>query len=311
MDLSIIIVNYCTYDLTKQTIESVINKKHPFSYEIYVVDNASTDGSLQNLKRDFYKESEEGLIKFIANEENRGFAHANNLAISQISSKYILLLNSDTIVVDDCLEKCIEYMESDDTVGAVGCKVVLPDGTLDKACRRSFPDFNVSFYRMTGLSYIFPKSKRFGRYNLTYLDENETYEVDCLVGAFMMVRSAAIHHVGLLDETFFMYGEDIDWCYRIKEVGWKIVYYSDAEIIHYKGASSKQKNILIYEFYRAMYLFYNKHYKDEYSKIITAVTYAGIWGMYGLKLSLNTLRINYGMIMPNKTPKEPVSQLSK
>ncbi|MEN6291516.1 MAG: glycosyltransferase family 2 protein [Methanobacterium sp.] len=311
MDLSIIIVNYRTYDLTKQTIESVINKKHPFSYEIYVVDNASADGSLENLKKDFFRESETGLIKFIANEENKGFAHANNLALNQISSKYVLLLNSDTIVVDDCIEKCIEYMENDNALGAVGCKVVLPDGTLDKACRRSFPDFNVSFYRMTGLSHIFPKSERFGRYNLTYLDENETYEVDCLVGAFMLLRSAAIRQVGLLDETFFMYGEDIDWCYRIKAAGWKIVYYSDAEIIHYKGASSKQKNKLIYEFYRAMYVFYNKHYKDEYSRIITAITYAGIWGMYGLKLSLNTLKINYGMIMPNKTPKEPVSQLSK
>jgi len=311
MDLSIIIVNYRTYDLTKQTIESVINKNHPFSYEIYVVDNASNDRSLEKLQEDFFEESESNLIKFIANEENKGFAHANNLALNQISSKYILLLNSDTIVVDDCLEKCIDYMESDDTVGAVGCKVVLPDGKLDKACRRSFPDFNVSFYRMTGLSYIFPKSERFGRYNLTYLDENETYEVDCLVGAFMMVRSAATCQIGLLDETFFMYGEDIDWCYRIKAAGWKIMYYSDAEIIHYKGASSKQKNKLIYEFYRAMYIFYNKHYKDEYSRIITAITYTGIWGMYGLKLSLNTLRMNYGMIMPNKNPKEPVSQLSK
>ena len=310
MDLSIIIVNYRTYDLTKQTIESVINEDHHFSYEIYVVDNASADGSLENLKKDFSKESENGLIKFIANAENKGFAHANNLVMDQISAKYVLLLNSDTIIVDDCLEKCIEYMETKNTVGAVGCKVLLPDGTLDKACRRSFPDFNVSFYRMTGLSHIFPKSKRFGRYNLTYLDENETYEVDCLVGAFMLVRSAAIRQVGLLDETFFMYGEDIDWCYRIKSAGWKIMYQGEAKIIHYKGASSKQKNKLIYEFYRAMYIFYNKHYKDEYPGIITAITYVGIWGMYGLKLSLNSLKINHNVVMSHKTPKEPVSQLS-
>lgn len=307
MDLSIIIVNYCTYDLTKQAIESVINKDHPFSYKIYAVDNASTDGSLENLQNDFLKESENGLIKFIANKENKGFAHANNLAMKQISSKYVLLLNSDTVIVDDCLERCITYMETNEAVGALGCKVVLPDGTLDKACRRSFPDFNVSFYRMTGLSRIFPKSKRFGRYNLTYLDENETYEVDCLVGAFMLVRSAVIGDVGHLDETFFMYGEDIDWCYRIKAAGWKIMYYSDAKIVHYKGSSSKQKNKVIYEFYRAMYIFYNKHYKDTYPKIITAVTYAGIGGMYGLKWFSNSLRINYN-ITPRKAPKEPVSQ---
>lgn len=309
MDLSIIIVNYRTYELTKQTIESVINKDHPFNYEIYVVDNASADGSLESLQKDFSKESADGLIKFIANRENKGFAHANNLVIGQVSAKYVLLLNSDTIVIDDCLEKCINYMETNKDTGALGCKVVLPDGALDKACRRSFPDVNVSFYRMTGLSYLFPKSKRFGRYNLTYLDENETYEVDCLVGAFMLVRSAAICQVGLLDETFFMYGEDIDWCYRIKSAGWKIIYYSDAKIVHYKGASAgskKQKNKLIYEFYRAMHIFYNKHYKDEYSWITTAVTYSGIWGMYGLKLFLNSLKINS---ISHKNSKEPASQV--
>lgn len=309
MDLSIIIVNYCTYDLTKQTIESIITKNHPFSYEIYVVDNASADGSLESLQKDFSKESENGLIKFIASTENKGFAHANNLVMRQISSEYVLLLNSDTMIIDDCLERCLNYMKADDTVGAMGCKVVLPDGKLDKACRRSFPDPNVSFYRMTGLSHIFPKSKRFGRYNLTYLDENEIYEVDCLVGAFMLVRAAVIHQVGLLDETFFMYGEDIDWCYRIKEAGWKIMYYGSAKILHYKGASSKQKNKVIYEFYRAMYVFYNKHYKNEHSWITTAITYGGIGSMYGLKLFLNTL-VNYTLFFSHKNSKEPVSQVS-
>jgi GT2 family glycosyltransferase len=289
MDLSIIIVNYRTYDLTKQTINSIITKKHPFSYEIYLVDNASQDGSLEKLHEDFSKEAADGLIKFIANEENKGFAFANNVAIKQASSKYVLLLNSDTIIMDNCLEECMNYMEADKHIGALGCKVVLPDGSLDKACRRSFPDVNVSFYRMTGLSYLFPRNERFGKYNLTYLDENEIYEVDCLVGAFMMVRSAAIDQIGLLDETFFMYGEDIDWCYRIKSTGWKVMYYGPAKIIHYKGGSTK-KTKLLYEFYRSMYLFYNKHYKAEYSWIVTDVTYMGIWGMYGLKMFLNLFK---------------------
>lgn len=290
MDLSIIIVNYRTYELTKQTIESVINKDHPFSYEICVVDNASSDGSLEKLQGDFSKESADGLIKFFANIENNGFAFANNIAIKQTTAKYVLLLNSDTIVVDDCLRKCISYMESDKNIGALGCKVVLPDGSLDKACRRSFPDINVSFYRMTGFSRIFPKSKRFGRYNLTYLDENETYEVDSLVGAFMLVRSDTIKEVGLLDESFFMYGEDIDWCYRIKAAGWKIIYYGDPKIIHYKGASSKQKIRLIYEFHRAMHIFYNEHYKDQHHLTINAFTYMGIWSTFGLKLFLNLFK---------------------
>ena len=289
MDLSIIIVNYETYDLTKQTIESVIKNDHPFEYDIYVVDNASKDESIERLQEDFHKESENGLIKFILNDENKGFAYANNIAIKQTSSEYVLLLNSDTLVLDNGPEESLNYMANHKDVGALGCKVVLPDNSLDKACRRSFPDFNVSFYKMTGLSSLFPKSKRFGRYNLTYLNEDETYEVDCVVGAFMLVRSKTIKEVGLLDETFFMYGEDIDWCYRIKAANWKVIYFSDAKIVHYKGASKskKQNKKLTYEFYRAMYIFYNKHYKEGYPWITTAATYIGIWGICGLKLFKN------------------------
>ena len=200
MDLSIVIVNYRTYDLTKQTVKSVLDKDHPFSYEIVLVDNASCDGSLEKLKKDFSREEKDDRIRFIINAENRGFAHANNQALKGIDSRYVLLLNSDTVVVDDCLERCMEYMEKDSKIGALGCKVLLPDGKLDKACRRSFPTVGVSFYRMTGLSKLFPKSERFGRYNLSYLDENETYEVECIVGAFMMVRSNTIEDVGLLDD---------------------------------------------------------------------------------------------------------------
>lgn len=290
MDLSIIIVNYCTYDLTKQAIESIINREYPFSYKVYIVDNASYDGSLEKLQIDFSKEINDGLIKFIANTENKGFASANNLALKQISSKYVLLLNSDSIVSENCLENCLNYIESDNNIGALGCKVTLPDGTLDNACRRSFPDVNVSFYRMTGLSQLFPKSKRFSRYNLTYLDENRTYEVDCLAGAFMMVRSKTIEEVGLLDEKFFMYGEDIDWCYRIKKAGWKIFYNGNAEIIHYKGTNSKQKIKLIFEFHRAMQIFYDQHYKDNNHRLVTAITYIGIWSIFGFKLLLNQFK---------------------
>ncbi len=292
MDLSIIIVNYETYDLTKQTIKSVITQEQPFNYDIYLVDNGSTDGSIERLQEDFLKESKDGLIKFILNPENRGFAYANNLALKKTHSKYVLLLNSDTVVLDNCLEASLNYMETHQDTGTLGCKVVLPDNTLDKACRRSFPDFYVSFYRMTGLSRLFPKSKRFGRYNLTYLDEDETYEVDCVVGAFMLVRQKTIQEVGLLDETFFMYGEDIDWCYRIKAANWKIIYFSDAKIIHYKGASysKKQNKQLTYEFYRAMYIFYNKHYKAGYPWITTAATYLGIWGICKLKMFKNYIK---------------------
>jgi len=285
-DLSIIIVNYRTYQLTKQTIESVINREHPFSYNIYVVDNASADGSLEKLEEDFQDEVEDGLVEFIANPENRGFSQANNQAITLSSSQYVLLLNSDTVVQGDCLEKCLDYMAGDKEIGALGCKILLPDGKLDKACRRSFPTPTVSFYRMTGLSLLFPRSKRFGRYNLSYLDENGTYEVDSLSGAFMLVRREAIDDVGLLDEEFFMYGEDIDWCYRIKQAGWKVVYYGDANITHYKGGSGRQSKAL-YEFYNAMGLFYNKHYRDEHNILVTIFIYTGIWSVYLSKQALN------------------------
>lgn len=285
-DLSIIIVNYRTYQLTKQTIESVIDGKHPFNYDIYLVDNASDDGSLEKLEEDFQEETSDGLIKFIANPENKGFSHANNRAIKESESKYVLLLNSDTVVQGDCLDKCLDYMAGDKQIGALGCKILLPGGNLDKACRRSFPTPTVSFYRMTGLSKLFPKSKRFGRYNLTYRDENGTYEVDSLSGAFMLVRREAIEEVGLLDEDFFMYGEDIDWCYRIKEVGWKVVYLADATITHFKGGSGRQSKAL-YEFYNAMRLFYNKHYRDEHNILVTIFIYTGIWSIYLSKRSLN------------------------
>lgn len=285
-DLSIIIVNYRTYELTKQAIESVINHENPFNYDIYVVDNASLDGSLNKLQEDFVHND---FVKFIQNTENRGFAHANNLAISQSSSEYVLLLNSDTQIKGDCLSECLNYLESEVEIGVLGCKILLPDGTLDKACKRSFPDVSVSFYRMTGLSFLFPKSKRFGKYNLMYLDENKTHEVDSLSGAFMMVKRRVIDEVGLLDEDFFMYGEDIDWCYRIKEAGFKVVYYGEEEITHYKGGSGRQSQVL-YEFYNAMHLFYDKHYRDKNPLIVTYVVHAGIWGTYGLKKLLNLFK---------------------
>jgi GT2 family glycosyltransferase len=176
-------------------------------------------------------------------------------------------------------------------IGVLGCKVVLPDGRLDLACRRSFPTPEVSFYRMSGLSKLFPKHERFAQYNLTYLDENETYEVDSVVGAFMLVRREVVEQIGMLDEDYFMYGEDIDWCYRIKQAGWKVVYYPEVEIIHYKGASGGKKNPrIIYEFYRAMYLFYEKHYKSKYSIFTAGFIYSGIALKLVISLVMNQFK---------------------
>jgi len=293
MDLSVIIVNYETYELTKQTINSVIDKNHEFSFEIIVVDNCSRDNSYNQLKSTFKKEVEVGLVKFIANDRNDGFAVANNIGIKISKGDFILLLNSDTVVVGQTIETTLNYIKKNTDVGAIGCKVVLSDGTLDKACRRSFPKPKNSFYRLFGLTRLFPNNKKFNEYNLSYLDDNGVYEVDSLMGAFMLVKKTAIHQVGLLDEDFFMYGEDIDWCYRIKEANWKIIYYGKSKITHYKGASSKKKKSkLIYEFYRAMYLFYNKHYKSEYSIVTSIATYVGIGFIFLLKILLNIFKAN-------------------
>ena len=280
MDLSIIIVNFRTYDLTKQTIISVLDTVKNIEYEILVVDNDSADGSLEKLIQDFKNES---LVKFIKNNHNDGFAVANNLAFKEAKGEYTLLLNSDVIVNDRTINESLDYIKGNKNIGILGCKVVLPDGTLDKACRRSFPTFKVSFYRMSGFSKLFPNSKRFNQYNLSYLDENGVYPVDCVVGAFMLIDSAVMRKCNGLDESYFMYGEDIDLCYKVKELGYEVYYFGKYDIIHYKGASGKNKRLL-YEFYKSMEIFYNKHYKKEDSFVINIITYVSIWGLYYVKL---------------------------
>lgn len=280
MDLSIIIVNYRTYELTNQTINSVIETVNNIDYEILVVDNDSKDGSLEQLMDDFKKYSH---ITFIKNSHNDGFAVANNIAFKEAKGEYTLLLNSDVIVNKNTINQSLNYIKSHNNIGILGCKVVLPNGQLDKACRRSFPTFEVSFYRMSGLSKLFPNSPRFNRYNLSYLDENETYPVDCVVGAFMLINSDIMRQSGGLDESYFMYGEDIDLCYKVKELGYEVYYYGKYDIIHYKGASGKNKRLL-YEFYNSMEIFYNKHYKKENSIIINTITYLSIWSLYYVKL---------------------------
>ena len=282
MDLSVVIVNYQTFELTRNTINSILEYDHPFSYEIIVVDNASGDDSLARLK-DYFKDK----VKFIASSENNGFAAGNNQALRVAEGKYVLLLNSDTIVWKDTLEDIYDYMEGHQDVGASGCRVLLENGELDKACKRSFPNVKNSFFRL----FHIPNKSKDDNYNLDDLPDDEVYEIDCLTGAFMFIRAEALDDAGLLDETFFMYGEDIDLCFRIKEAGWKIICYGKSKITHLKGASSKkQKTKLIYEFYRAMYIYYKKHHADSSSFITNFVVYLGIGLLCVLKLFLNMFK---------------------
>ena len=278
MDLSVVIVNYQTFDLTRDTINSILKYSYPFSYEIIMVDNASKDNSLDKLKN-YFKDS----VKFISSKQNNGFAAGNNQGLKLASGKYVLLLNSDTIVWENTLEDIYNFMENNRKVGACGCRVLLANGDLDKACKRSFPNIKNSFYRL----FHIPTNSSKNDYNLD-LPDNEIYEIECLTGAFMFIRQKCLDSVGLLDETFFMYGEDIDLCYRIKQDNWKIVYYGRAIITHFKGASSKkQKSKLIYEFYRAMYIYYKKHLSNTTSFIINLIVYLGIAILCILKLILN------------------------
>ncbi|MBQ2613484.1 MAG: glycosyltransferase family 2 protein [Methanobrevibacter sp.] len=282
MNLSIVIVNYQTFEMTRNTINSILEYSYPFSYEIFVVDNASGDDSLSRLQ-EYFKDK----VKFIASRENNGFAAGNNQALRQVNSDYVLLLNSDTIVWQNTLENIYNYMEKHVDVGACGCRVMLEDGQLDKACKRSFPNVKNSFFRL----FHIPTNSKEDNYNLTDLPDDGIYEIDCLTGAFMFIRGNALDEAGLLDETFFMYGEDIDLCYRIKNGGWKIIYYGESSITHLKGASSKkQKNKLIYEFYRAMYIYYKKHHASESFFLTNIVVYIGIAVLCILKLFLNLLK---------------------
>ncbi len=255
VDLSVIVVSYNTRELLLECLRSVYDSTYSSDLQVIVVDNASQDGSAEAVRSHF----PEGLL--IANSENTGFSRANNLGIEHARGRYLLLLNPDTALDSDVLEKMTEYMDIHRDVGMVSCKLVAGDGSLDLACRRSFPSLWDGLCRASGLSKLFPKSRLFARYNLTYLDEDQTYMVDAVNGAFMFTRREAVRQVGLLDEDYIMYIEDLDWCYRFQKAGWKIVYHPVATTLHLKGQSARQNSSeMISELFRSTKTFYRKHY---------------------------------------------------
>ena len=255
LQLSIIIVNYNVRDFLHQALRSLDKARAGLKSEVIVVDNASGDGSVDMIRSRFPK------IHLIANNINVGFAKANNLALKAAKGEFCLLINPDTVVQEDTLRIMLDFFREHPEVGLAGCKILNPDGTFELACRRSFPTPWVAFTKLFGLASLMPKSKVFGRYNLTYLDPEKSYEVDAISGSFMMVRRDVVQSVGGLDEEFFMYGEDLDWCYRIQHAGWKISYVPSTSIIHYKGESTRRSSLNeIQTFYEAMHLFVKKHH---------------------------------------------------
>ena len=265
-DIGIIIVNWNTRELLRRCLDTVHASQGEFTSRVVIVDNASSDSSVEMVSARFPQ------FELIANAENLGYPRANNIGLRRLgfhaagqvdadAPRYALLLNPDTELPPDALDDMLRFMDSRPDVGASGPKLVLPDGSLDKACRRGFPTPLVSFYHFAGLARLFPKSRRFGRYNMSYADADAPMEVDSVVGAFMLLRRAAIDKAGLLDESFFMYGEDLDWAYRIQRAGYKIWYYPAVSVRHVKRAASRQSARARLEFWRAMLIFYRKHYR--------------------------------------------------
>ena len=317
-DLAIVIVNYNVCDLLRNCLTSVFASKG-VTCEVCVVDNASPDDSPDMVAREFPQ------VHLIRNADNLGYAAANNLGLRYFGFSdqgtgignqgpgtkdqtgvpcptsnfqpptsnlqlppYALLLNPDTVVPPDAFAHMIKLMDDHVDFGVSGPKLVRLDGSLDLACRRGFPTVEVSFWRLTKLSKVFPHNRRFGRYNMTYLDPDQAAEIDAVVGAFMLVRREAITQAGLLDEIFWMYGEDLDWAYRIKQCGWKVYYYPQVVVQHIKRASSGQDNIgaakAKYEFDRAMWLFYRKHYRADTARLIDWLVRLGLGLKGGARL---------------------------
>ncbi len=258
IQISVIIVNYNVREFLRQSIVSLKKSLRGIASEIIVVDNASDDGSADMVRKNFPG------IRLIVMESNSGFAAANNAALKIARGKYLFLLNPDTVVQEDTARVLLDFMEQHRDAGMAGCKVLNPDGSFQLPCRRGFPSPWIAFAKIIGLSSLFPSLKIFGGYNVTYRSTEETYPVDAVSGSCMFVRREAYENAGGLDESYFMYGEDLDWCYRILEAGWKVYYVHSTQIIHYRGESTKRSNIdELKMFYEAMHIFVRKHYHSS------------------------------------------------
>jgi GT2 family glycosyltransferase len=242
----------------EQCLISVLKAVENIDAEVFVVDNISTDDSVEMVREKFPE------VILIANQENVGFSRANNQAIKISKGEYVLLLNPDTVVEEDAFEKCIEFMDANPKAGGLGVKMIDGNGIFLPESKRGLPTPSVSFYKIFGLSTLFPRSERFAKYHLGYLKENETNEIEVLSGAYMWMRKTVLDQVGYLDEAFFMYGEDIDLSYRITEAGYKNYYFPKTRIIHYKGESTKKGSInYVFVFYNAMIIFSKKHFAKK------------------------------------------------
>ncbi len=277
MDLSVIIITYKERELLRKCLESVFASKTDFKVEAIVTDSNSEDGSVEMVREKFPQ------AKVLDNRVNLGFSKGNNVAIKQAQGRLVLLLNADTTIASDALDLSIKYMDAHPQVGAMGGKILLPNGELDKAARRKFPNPWNSFLRLFGL-------RKFSDYNITAPIDQEL-EVDAIMGAYFLVRKSVIDQVGMLDEEFFMYGEDLDWCWRIKEAGHKIMFYPKVQITHYKYGASKTIPFRAIKWaHTAMKIFYRKHYAPTHNEIFNQLVYLGIDLRMYLVMLVNLVR---------------------
>ncbi|MBR4803833.1 MAG: glycosyltransferase [Bacteroidales bacterium] len=277
MRLSIVIVNYNVKFFLEQCLNSVFEALQGIDSEVWVVDNNSVDGSVAMLKEKFPQ------VRLIANKENVGFSKANNQALRQINGDCVLLLNPDTLVESDTFAKCLAFMDEHPDCGGLGVKMINGEGEYLRESKRGFPTPKVAFYKISGLIKLFPHSPKYAHYYLGHLDPDQTAEIEILSGAFLMTRKEVLDKIGLLDENFFMYGEDIDFSYRIIKAGYKNYYLPTTRIIHYKGESTKKGSLnYVYTFYNSMAIFTQKHFKDSSARIFTLGIKMAIWARASL-----------------------------
>lgn len=277
--LSVVIVNYNVKHFIEQCLFSVLKAAENIPCEVFVVDNNSVDGSVTLIQEKFPQ------VNLIINKINTGFSVANNQALKLAKGEYVLLLNPDTVVQEDTFTKIVTFMDSHPKAGGLGVKMLDGQGNFAPESKRGLPTPSVAFYKMFGFSRFFPKSKIFGKYHLSYLPENQICEIDVISGAFMLMRKTVLDKIGLLDETFFMYGEDIDLSYRITKAGYKNYYFPDTQIIHYKGESTKRSSLnYVIIFYKAMAIFSKKHFSGSNAFWFNALIHLAIFLKAGLAL---------------------------
>jgi len=277
IDLSIIIVNFNTIQLLRECLASLQKAdRGKFLFEIIVIDNASIDGSMDMVRAEFPS------TKIIQNKDNVGFGKANNIGMKQAKGRYLLLLNSDTEVNEDCLLTMVKFMDANPHVGLSTCKLLLANGNIDPACHRGFPTPWAAFTYFSGLERLFPKTKIFSGYHLWYKGVSTIHEIDSPSGAFFLFPREVVEKVGGFDEEYFMYGEDLDLAFRIKQAGYTIMYNPAVITLHKKKQSGRSnKNAPLRRktqqyFYETMKLFYRKHYEREYPWIVTRLIYFAV-----------------------------------